>query len=151
MQKPLVDLVAVTISSPALFGVYKDNKLIEEIKKEGKTSDILPVIFDELLKKYDIKRVIYSKGPGSYMAIKLSYIFFKTMEIAKGIELFGADGFEFNKNTPIKAVGKSVFVKRNGIITLKKDLDPGEFELPKSLDEINFSKDVSPLYILNPV
>ena len=151
MQKPLVDLVAVTIASPSLFGVYENNKLIETIEKEGKTSDILPIVFDDLLKRYSIKRVIYSKGPGSYMAIKLSYVFFKTMEITKGIELFGADGFEFNENRPIKAVGKSFFVKRNGIITLKKNEIPGEFRLPKSLDEISFSKDASPLYILNPV
>ena len=151
MQKPLVDLVAVTIASPSLFGVYENNKLIETIEKEGKTSDILPIVFDDLLKRYSIKRVIYSKGPGSYMAIKLSYVFFKTMEITKGIELFGADGFEFNENRPIKAVGKSFFVKRNGIITLKKNEIPGEFRLPKSLDDISFSKDASPLYILNPV
>ena len=151
MQKPLVDLVAVTISNPALFGIYKNNILIEKIEKKGKTSDILPLIFDELLKKYNIKRIIYTKGPGSYMAIKLSFIFFKTMEIAKNIELFGADGFEFNKNAPIKAVGKSFFVKENGIITIKKDLKEGEFFLPKNLKEINFTKDTSPLYILNPV
>jgi len=150
LQKPSVDLVAVTISSPSLFGIYKQGKLIESIKKEGKTSDVLPVVFDELLKKYDIKRVIYTKGPGSYMAIKLSFVFFKTIEIAKGIKLLAADGFEFNQNQPIKAVGKSFFVK-DGIITIKKDLKAGEFSLPESLDKINFNEDISPLYILNPV
>ena len=151
MQKSSVDLVAITISSPALFGIYKDNKLVEEIKKEGKTSEILPVIFEELMKKYNIKRIIYTKGPGSYMAIKLSYIFFKTIEIAKGIKLLAADGFEFNQNKPIKAAGRSFFVKNNGIITLKKDLKAGEFSLPSSLEKINFNEDTSPLYILNPV
>jgi len=151
LQKSSVDLVAITISSPALFGIYKNNQLIEEIKKEGKTSDILPVVFEELLNKYYIKRVIYTKGPGSYMAIKLSYIFFKTMEIAKGIKLYGAEGFEFNQNRPIKAAGASFFVKNNGIITLKKDLKAGEFFLPKNLKDINFNEDTSPLYILSPV
>jgi len=151
LQKPLVDLVAITISSPSLFGIYQNNKLIKVIKKEGKTSDILPEIFDEILKKYNIKRVIYTKGPGSYMAIKLSYIFFKTIQIVNGIEILAADGFEFNKNQPIKAAGKSFFVKRNDIITLKKDVRAGEFSLPENLNEIKFSKDISPLYILNPV
>jgi len=151
LQKPSVDLVAVTISSPSLFGIYKDGKIIESIKKEGKTSDILPVVFDELLKKYDIKKIIYTKGPGSYMAIKLSYIFFKTIEIAKGIKLLAADGFEFNQNQPIKAVGKSFFVKRDGIISIEKNLKEGEFSLPDSLDKINFNEDTTPLYILNPV
>ena len=150
MQKPSVDLVALTIASPSLFGIYKDGKLIKSIKKEGKTSDILPVVFDEISKKYDIKRIIYTKGPGSYMAIKLSYIFFKTIEIAKGIKLLAADGFEFNNNKPIKAVGRSFFVK-DGIIMLKKDLKEGEFFLPENLDKINFDEDVTPLYVLNPV
>ena len=151
MQKPSVDLVAVTISSPSLFGIYQNGKLVKSIIKEGKTSDILPEIFDSLSKKYDIKKIIYSKGPGSYMAIKLSYVFFKTVEIAKGIKLYGAEGFEFNGQRPIKAVGKSFFVKENGIISIKKDLKAGEFSLPESLNDINFSEDSSPLYILNPV
>ncbi len=151
MQKPLVDLVAVTISNPSLFGIYKNNKLIETIKKDGKTSEILPEVLDDILKRYNINRIIYTKGPGSYMAIKLSFIFFKTLEISKGIKLFAADGFEFNKNTPIKAVGKSFFVKNNGIITLKKNLKPGEFSLPYNLEEINFTDDTSPLYVLSPV
>jgi len=151
LQKLLVDLVAVTISSPSLFGIYKDGQLIESIKKEGKTSDVLPIVFDEVSKKYDIKRIIYTKGPGSYMAIKLSYVFFKTIEIAKDIKLLAADGFEFNQNQPIKAVGRSFFVKKDGIITLKKDIKAGEFSLPKNLNEINFSEDTTPLYILSPV
>ena len=151
MQKPSVDLVAVTISSPSLFGIYQNGKLIKSIIKEGKTSDILPEVFDELSKNYDINKIIYSKGPGSYMAIKLSFIFFKTIEIVNGIKLYGAEGFEFNRNRPIKAVGKSFFIKENGIISIKNGLEAGEFSLPENLSDINFSEDNAPLYILNPV
>ena len=151
LQKPLVDIVAITISSPLIIGIYKDKKLIKTIKKEGKTSDILPVIFDELLNKYNINSIIYTKGPGSYMAIKLSFIFFKTLEIAKNIKLFASDAFEFNNNTPIKAVGNSFFVKKEGIISIEKEKTQGEFSLPENLNEINFSEDISPLYVLKPV
>jgi len=151
LQKPLVDLVSITISSPSLFGIYQNGKLIKLIKKEGKTSEVLPSVFDEISKNYNIRKIIYTRGPGSYMAIKLSYVFFKSIEITKGIKLLGADGFEFNQNKPIKAVGKSFFVKRDGIITLEKDLKAGEFSLPESLEQIDFSDDTSPLYILSPV
>ena len=151
MQKPLVDIIAITISSPILIGIYKNQKLIEIIKKEGKTSEILPLIFDELLKKYEIKHIIYTKGPGSYMAIKLSYIFFKTLEIVKNIKLLGAEAFEFNNNQPIKAVGNTFFVKKDGIISLEKDKKIGEFSLPKEININNFSDEVSPLYVLSPV
>ncbi|EDM24618.1 hypothetical protein [Caminibacter mediatlanticus] len=151
MSKPLVDIVAITISNPLLIGVYEDKKLIKIIKKEGKTSEILPEIFDELLKKYEIKNIIYSKGPGSYMSIKLSYLFFKTLEITKNINFLAKDGFYFNNNKPIKAVGNSYFIKKEGIILLEKNLEAGEFFLPQKLKIDDFSKDTSPLYVLKAV
>ena len=151
MQKRLVDIVAIVISKPLLIGVYENGKLIEKIEKEGMTSDILPLIFDNLLQKYQINSIIYSKGPGSYMAIKLAYVFFKTLEIAKNIKLLAADGFYFNKNKPIKAVGNSYFIKKEGIITLKKDEEAGRFYLPENLNFNDFDEDTEPLYILKAV
>jgi len=151
LSKPLVDVVVIPISKPLLIGVYENNNLIKTIKKDGLTSDILPEIFDELLKKYEIKNIIYAKGPGSYMSIKLSFIFLKTLEIAKNINFLAADGFYFNNNSPIKAVGNSFFVKKEGIITLSKNEKEGEFFLPKKLNFADFSKDTSPLYVLSPV
>ena len=151
MQKPLVDIVAVVISKPMLLGVYKDGCLVDIIKKEGMTSDILPEIFDNLLKKYEINSVIYSKGPGSFMAIKLAYVFFKTLQITKNIKLLAADGFYFNQNSPIKAVGNSYFVKKEGIITLTKNEKEGKFTLPEKLNFKDFSEEVEPLYILKAV
>ena len=151
MQKPFVDVVAITISNPLKVGIYQNRKLIKSIEKEGKTSDILPIVFDEILKSYKVENIIYTKGPGSYMAIKLSYIFFKTLQITKNINFLAADGFYFNDSKPIKAVGNSFFVKKEGIISLEKNLKPGEFFLPKEINLDDFSKDTSPLYVLNPV
>jgi len=151
LRKPSVDIVAVVISKPVLIGVYQNGELIETVQKEGMTSDVLPEIFDSLLKKYDVNSIIYSKGPGSFMAIKLAYVFFKTIEIAKGVKLLAADGFYFNKNAPIKAVGNSYFVKKEGIITLKKNLKEGSFFLPEKIDLNEFSEESEPLYILKAV
>jgi len=151
LQKPLVDIVAIVISKPMLIGVYKDGCLVDTIKKEGMTSDILPEIFDNLLRDYKINTIIYSKGPGSFMAIKLAYVFFKTMQITKDIKLLAADGFYFNQNSPIKAVGNSYFVKKEGIITLTKNEKEGKFILPGKLNFNDFSEEVEPLYILKAV
>ncbi len=151
MQKRLVDIVAVVISNPLLIGVYENGKLIEKIQTQGMTSDVLPSVFDTLLQKYEINSIIYSKGPGSYMSIKLAFVFFKTLEIVKNIKLLAADGFYFNKNRPIKAVGNSYFVKKEGIITLKKDEKEGEFYLPEKLKLKDFDEDNEPLYILKAV
>jgi len=151
LQKRLVDIVAVVISNPLLIGVYENGKLIEKIQTQGMTSDVLPSVFDTLLQKYEINSIIYSKGPGSYMSIKLAFVFFKTLEIVKNIKLLAADGFYFNKNRPIKAVGNSYFVKKEGIITLKKDEKEGEFYLPEKLKLEDFDEDNEPLYILKAV
>jgi len=151
LQKPLVDIVAIVVSKPLLIGVYENNKLIKTIKKEGKTSDILPLIFDELLRSYKIDTIIYTKGPGSFMAIKLAYIFFKTLRITKNINFLATEAFYFNENMPIKAVGNSYFVKKEGIITLEKEKVEGEFALPKILNKNDFSEEVEPLYILKAV
>jgi len=151
LQKRLViDVVAIVISKPLKIGLYKDKKLFKEIVKDGLTSEILPEIFDEILKSYKIDSIIYSKGPGSFMAIKLSYIFFKTLQITDDIKLFGVDGFYFNNNKPIKAVGNSFFVKKEGIITLEKDKKEGEFFLPKTLKFDEFEDD-EPLYVIKAV
>jgi hypothetical protein len=151
LHKRLVDVVCVVVSKPLLVGIYEDGKLIQTIQKDGMTSDILPEIFDELLKNYEINSVIYSKGPGSFMAIKLAYVFFKTLEIAKNITFLAADGFYFNGNSPIKAVGNSYFVKKEGIISLEKNLKSGEFVLPEKLNMDDFTSETAPLYVLKAV
>ncbi len=151
LQKPLVDIIAITISSPLKIGIYENKALKEKIEKSGKTSDILPEIMNKLLKKYDINSIIYAKGPGSYMAIKLSFLFFNTLKISNNIKLLAADGFEFNNNQPIKAAGNSFFVKKEGIITLEKNKKEGEFLLPKKINLDKYSEDISPLYVLSPV
>ena len=68
------DLVVIALTPPLIIGVYKDKKLIETIKSDERSSEILPEIFRELLCKYELGHIIYAKGPGSFMAIKVSYI-----------------------------------------------------------------------------
>lgn len=106
----MIEALVISIANPLLIGIYKDKVLIEEINKEGMTSDILPTIFENLLEEYDIKRVTYVNTPGSYMAIKVAYVFLKTISITKNIEFFACSGFEFNENSPIKALGKKYFI-----------------------------------------
>ena len=108
MMKNLSVLV-ISIANPIKVGIYKDDLLIETITKNGKTSDILPSIFQEILNNHKITKILYVNGPGSYMAIKVAYIFLKTLSITNDIIFESSDGFEFNDNTPIKALGKKYF------------------------------------------
>ncbi|DAB27487.1 MAG: hypothetical protein A2513_09350 [Sulfurimonas sp. RIFOXYD12_FULL_33_39] len=148
-----VDLVFITLSLPIQVGVYKDNLLIEIITSQEKSSDVLPKIFDELSKKYDIKKLLYANGPGSFMAIKIAYIFLKSMSILKNIPLLATDAFYFNENQPIKAIGKLFFVKISSEIkTQKLEIAPeASFKLPNVLEYSNFSMTATPLYGIGAV
>jgi len=151
----MIDILVIPISNPILVGVYKNKKLIEVIEQDGKTSDILPKIIEDILNKYDISSIYYVNGPGSYMAIKIAYIFLKSICIAKDINFFATSGFYFNNNSPIKALGKKYFFNSKDdkiTIELLKDLNTIEdFELPQNLDDTIFTKDCLPKYNLPAV
>ncbi len=150
----MTEVFVISISNPLLIGIYKDKKLIQEIKQEGMTSDILPLLFKEILNKYDLKGIYYVNSPGSYMSIKVSYIFLKTLSITKKIPFFASVGFNFNNNSPIKALGKKYFIKENDIIKvdfLDNDIKIHDFKLPNSLDNKLFSEKTLPIYNLPAV
>ena len=150
----MFEVLVISISKPIKVGIYEDGILIKSIEKEGMTSDILPSIFKDILEKYDLKTIAYVNTPGSYMAIKVAYLFLKTVCLTKNIEFFALSGFEFNNNSPIKALGKKYFFNKNGKVIidfLEEKSIILDFKLPKSLDKRNFSSDTLPIYNLPAV
>jgi len=150
----LIEVIVISISNPLLIGVYKEKSLLKEYKLEGKTSDLLPSLFKEILKEFEIKRINYVNSPGSYMAIKVAYIFLKTISITKNIEIMACNGFEFNQNSPIKALGKKYFKQVDNKIKvdfLEKNDIIRDFKLPNSIEKINFNKQTLPIYNLPAV
>ena len=150
----MIEVLVISISKPLLIGIYKNKELIKEYKLEGKTSDLLPSLFSDILKEYEVKRINYVNSPGSYMAIKVAYIFLKTISISKNIELMACNGFEFNENSPIKALGKKYFIQNEDKIKvdfLEKDDIIRDFKLPNNIDKINFNKQTLPIYNLPAV
>lgn len=150
----MIEILVITISNPLLIGIYENKKLIKEHKLDGKTSDLLPSLFEELLEEYDIKKIIYVNSPGSFMAIKVAYIFLKTICITKAIEFSAIDGFEFNQNSPIKALGKKYFLKVGNKIKvdfLEKDSIIHDFKLPMCIEKYNFNEETLPIYNLPAV
>ena len=150
-MRQVIDIVIIPISSPVLIGLYKDGKLFKTIQENQMTSDFLPRFFDTILKEYKVNSVIYANGPGSYMAIKLVYIFLKTLQIVMNIDIFSVKGFYFNQNKPIKAIGNRYFVLENDTITIKESDEVGKFELPFILEYSKFSTEIEPLYIIKAV
>jgi len=148
-----VDILLIALSSPIMIGIYEDSKLIKTIESEEKSSDILAIIFRDIFENYNVKKLFYANGPGSFMAIKVAYIFLKSISIIKGIELFATDAFKFNENNPIKAIGKLYFVKISQEIKTQKfdSIDVVGFKLPKILNQDEFTTDTTPLYKIGAV
>jgi tRNA A37 threonylcarbamoyladenosine modification protein TsaB len=152
-HKKNIDIVVVALSSPLYIGLYEDNRLVDILKSEQHTSEALPVIFEELDGEYEIENIFYAKGPGSFMSIKVAYIFLKSFSIIKNIPLFATDAFYFNHNSPIKAVGKLYFVKIDDSIQTRKldSVQSSGFSLPKILEKNDFDTHTSPQYGIGAV
>ena len=148
-----IDVLLIALSSPIQIGIYEDNILIDTITSDKKSSDILPLLFQDIFNSYNVEKLFYANGPGSFMAIKVAYIFLKSMSIMKKVPLFATDAFYFNNNQPIKAIGKLCFVKMDSEIkTQKLETVPElHFILPDVLDYNEFSKITTPLYSIGAV
>ncbi|MDF1874557.1 hypothetical protein JHD48_02285 [Sulfurimonas sp. SAG-AH-194-I05] len=148
-----VDVLLIALSSPIQIGIYENNQCIDVIKSTLKSSDILPTLYKEIFNRYIVENLFFANGPGSFMAIKVSYIFLKSLSILKQIPLFATDAFYFNKNEPIKAMGKLCFVKMGSEIkTQKLEIAPSmEFKIPAVLDYNEFSTTVLPNYNIGAV
>jgi tRNA A37 threonylcarbamoyladenosine modification protein TsaB len=150
----LIEILVITISNPLLVGIYENKNLIKEIQLDGLTSDKLPILFKDLLKEFNIKSIAYVNTPGSFMSIKIAYIFLKTICQIKNIDFLAIDGFTFNQNSPIKALGKKYFINDNGLVKvdfLQNVCKIQDFKLPKSVENIKFYKDTLPIYNLPAV
>ena len=147
------EILIVSIASPLLIGVYKNDKLVETVENVGKTSEVLLKILMELASKYNYERIVYTSGPGSYMAIKLTYITLRSLEILKDIPFDACEAFEVNEQNPIKAMGKLYFIKENNTIITKKfdEVLEQRFALPSMLSEVTILNNNKPLYILPAV
>ena len=134
-------------------GIYENNQLIHAYETTDQTSEALPLLFEGILKEYQPIRLFFARGPGSFMAIKITYIFLKTLSIALGIPLLASDGFAFNEGRAIRAMRNLYFIKeKQAIITVRLE-EPVEqhFTLPKRLKEDLFSDEIEPLYMLPAV
>ena len=148
-------LLVLSIASPIKIGIYsEDYILVDSFYGEGYASDVLPILYKKIAKQYAIDEIFYINGPGSFMAIKICYVFLKTISIIKNIDFFGVDGFLFNKNSQIKAIGNKVFLKNvnNEIIITDRQNDLfEEFLIPQTLEKNKFTKNSLPQYILPAV
>jgi len=146
-----IDILVISLTAPLKIGIYENKNLIEEFESFDKTSEVLPLFFEKLLKKgeYSINTLYYTKGPGSYMAIKITYLFLKSLSILQDIELKATLGFSLNGNLPISAMRDFYFLQEGDNIIIKQlKKEQFIFTLPLKLNEKLFDNNILPYYKL---
>ena len=155
MQKasPEYTLLILTISTPLQVGLYRNGSLQQRIVSERKISESLNGILMDVMDRSPLDRILYVRGPGSYMAIKLTYIMLRTLQVVRGIPFAGCSAFSFNGGRPVKAIGSLYFVKeKETIITRKFDETIEQrFELPETLAGLSIDAEATPDYLLPAV
>jgi len=148
-----VTLLINPISVPMQIAIYQDHALVKIDEIEGRASDVLLPYIESILSSYDVERMIYVNGPGSYMAIKLTYIMLQTIETIRNIPFYGCSAFELNDARAVRAMGSLYFIKeKETIITQKFDEKlPQEYSMPDNLDRVTLGNDNKPCYILPAV
>ncbi len=147
------DAVVIALGVPLRVGIYHEGLLVESITSDLPASDALPQIFAQLLSRYTFGTLAYAKGPGSFMGIKVAYLFLKTLSIVKGYRFVATDAFFFNEKRPIKAVGKLYFVKNADTIETRAfdEVPQGGFSLPGQIRIDEFDVDTLPFYGIGAV
>jgi len=150
---PSYTIVINSIAVPLQLGLYRENKKIAALEIEGQTSEVLLDAVEKWLSTYAVKHCIYVNGPGSYMAIKLTYIMLRTIEMIQKIPFDGVSAFALNGGKPIKATGNLYFTKgKETIMTQKFDEKvKQEFWLPDDLSAFSLDEENKPHYILPAV
>ncbi len=150
---PSYTIVINSIAVPLQLGLYQENKKIAALEIEGQTSEVLLTAVEKWLSEYAVKKCIYVNGPGSYMAIKLTYIMLRTIEMIRKIPFDGVSAFALNGGKPIKAMGNLYFTKEKETIMTKKfdESVKQEFWLPDDLSALSLDKENKPCYILPAV
>ena len=150
---PKCTILINAIAVPLQLGLYRENRKITQLEIEGQTSEVLLAAVERWLEEYEVERCIYVNGPGSYMAIKLTYLMLRTIEMIRGITFFGVSAFELNGGKPVKAMGNLYFTKEKETIMTQKfdDKVKQEFWLPDDLRVVSLEEENMPHYILPAV
>jgi len=134
-------------------GFYENRTLLNVQEVDGLTSDILLPTLESIIRKYRVEKIIYTSGPGSHMATKITYVILKTINILINIEFNAISAFDLNNSKPIKALGKLYFIKeKKNIITKRFETDIDcSFKMPKNLEELTILEAKEPDYHISAI
>ncbi|MDR1911972.1 MAG: glycoprotease [Helicobacteraceae bacterium] len=152
MRLPNAIILLIGATKPARLAVYNESgEALEFFEIDKPLSEGLFSIMKAIDIRFNIVKVLYARGPGSFMGLKLGYIFLKTFAFARDIPFLATDSFNLSGDRPILAHGKRRFVKKDKRIEIEIFDAPFEESLkpPNRLDITLFDDQTLPNYILD--
>jgi tRNA A37 threonylcarbamoyladenosine modification protein TsaB len=149
-----VTVLLISAAKPCFFALYDENgEMIEQESCDKPLTESLYVLMSAAERRYSIKRVLYVNGPGSFMGLKLGFVFMRTFALAREIDFAACDSFAITGGAPVFSHKNRWFVKNGSSIELIRFENPPENRLipPKKLNMANFSGDTTPCYLLPAV
>ncbi len=150
MPKEPVTLLLLSVASPIQIGLYdRSGQRIEAFSYEQKASAVLYSAFEAIEGRFEITALAYARGPGSFMGLKLGFVFLRSYAIVKGLPMYAADSFLFNEGAPIGASRSRSYVKEGDRISIRRLESPPKsaMALPDRLDWSAMDAPLEPLYI----
>ncbi|GHV10482.1 glycoprotease [Campylobacterota bacterium] len=149
-----VSLLLLSATRPTRLAIYgEDGGVIEQFQSDLPLTESLYDAIKAFDEAYAIERVLYARGPGSFMGLKLGYLFLRSFALGRGIDFLAADSFALSGGAPIHSHSKRWFVLENGSAAIRSfDSAPAEvLSPPERLDLTLFSAETAPNYILSAV
>ncbi len=150
MPKKPVTLLLLSAASPMQIGLYDEKgALLEQQQLAGKASSELYPAFEAIDRAYQVTALAYARGPGSFMGLKLGFVFLRSYAIAKNIPMYAADSFYFTGGYPIMASRVRAYFKSGEEISIGRLESPPEsgLRLPDRLNLSELDAPLEPLYI----
>lgn len=141
------------MAMPAKIGIYDNNlNLVKSYEINNYVSVELSSVIQEILQEFNISELIYANGPGSFMSLKIAYVFFSTLSLVLNIPLKATSAFSFSKQKLIKANNNFCFaLNEYGEIILKAVSNyKCDLCLPVKL-QISYESDNLPNYFIPAV
>ncbi|MDR2151963.1 MAG: hypothetical protein LBO72_03995 [Helicobacteraceae bacterium] len=145
-------ILLIGATKPARLGVYNENgDRLENFTIEAPLTEGLYPLMKSIDERFKITKLLYARGPGSFMGLKLSYLFCKSFAIARDIPFLAADSFALSGGKPILSRQNRRFTKNADTIEIEIFDTPFEEALlpPETLDLSMFDAQTPPNYILS--
>lgn len=154
MPKLPVTVLLISASRPMRLAVYdRAGAKLESFESDAPATESFYPLFKAIDEQYAIEKLAYARGPGSFMGLKLGYVFMQTLALARNLPFAAASSFALSGGAPVHAHGKRWFVPQGNEVSVQT-FDPApENRLlpPDRLDLSLFDTNTEPDYLMPAV